>query len=683
MLKKFSLLAFALAFAGCASSPDKRIELPSYEFAYQGASRSIADDCEPKPCAYVDNVSNGHMTIVGKGFDKDGAQKRFQVGIYFNGTFKTTVMTQENGSFSYTTEELPAGTNVKIQVNNWNGNGQHLVRSFTVPKRDTGDGRQPPSPQPTEYRMPYAQLRAYADQQARTVANRVVATYGALEKWKYNFTMGYWLGVSEFDRSGLAQQTFDRGVADGMASGGSAGYAAGAVQGKSSGSQNGDAEARERFRAVVNTSKVPDTAIGSVSIPGFGGVSAPANACNTFSGYSSTLEGQLAQEMRNVRFGTDEWGYLVYDPSVYSLTFKEIYGWGAGQYEFTDSYFREDYAWNEWFNNDLGGKYDKTNYRKLGDDQRADFRREFKSVYDNVIDEKFYRKKTERNLEAYLRGQYYGAELSKKKKYDAGCDAGYASAYVPQSVRGFNSAYENGYRSGFGSTVNHYNSNPVVSIDGISLVDGNGNGVYELGETIGIRVGSYVNLGRVAARGLRVSMDGDGIDPIPSNETVSLEPSTSKTINQRVMNLARIREDVIADRNHDVDASIGSTKQTLSYKVSWAGTIEALVNLDPSQAGTLKNFVVKNIQAEMIAAVSAKEKKFYKDGNPSKFADLVALHGRTAEGHRAVLAQIGTELLAWAKAQENGSLKGNKWKLGSLKSDFAAKAKSIGGVEKK
>ena len=685
MSKKYSFLLAALALVGCATSQDQIVRLPSYAPAGHGAERFIANDCNPKPCAYVDNVNDGHMTIVGKGFE--GNQSRYQVGIYFNGSFDRTVMT-DNGSFSYTTTELPAGTNVKIQVNDFKGPGQHLVRSFTVPKHDTGGnnggnsggnsgGQQPPPPE--EYRMPRDQLVRYADQQARTVANRVVATYGALENWKYNFTMGYWEGADEYHRSGAGSSQASIGAAHGGPAGARDGYQAGVSSGSGSGKSSGEANARERFRAILNTGNAPDTAIGSIAVPIFGGVSAGA-ACNTAGEYGTTLENRLSSELRVIRFGNDEYGYLVYDATVYSLTFSEINTWGAGKYEFADSWFRTDYAWNEWFNNDLGGRYDKTNYRKLAYDQQQDFQSVFKSVYDSVIDEKFFRKKTDFNAGARSRGQYYGMELAKKQAYDSGCNAAYAATYVPASIRGFADSYAGGYRSGFASTVQYYNTHPVISIDGIKLVDGNENGVYELGESLGVQVGSYSNLGRVAAKGLVVSLSGDGVVSTPSSETVTLDPSTSKTINRNVMNLARIREDVIADQAHTVNASVGSTQQALNYTVSWAGTIEALVNLDPAGAASLKNFVIRNIEAEMVAAVQSKSKKFYKDGAASKLADLVALRNRTPEGHRAILAQIGTDLLNWEKKEEKGSLKGNKWKLGSLKEDFAAKCVALGGV---
>lgn len=694
-MKRISILVLALAFAGCATQPKTITSNPEVS-----SSRTIASShCSPEPCVAIESFNGSQAVFVGQGFSKSGI-KSFQVNIYANPPgqapkeFLNDINTNADGSFSYTTPSGKAtyGTKMEVKVLNWEGSGKHWVGTATIAREQEqrqgkqggqssggngGNGNQ--RQDPPEYQMDYGKLTDYAVQQARTVANRVAKTYGALENWKYNFAMGYWDGVSSYANSYEARVERDNGLMVGRSRGGDPGYDAGKRAGAGDGNQNGRNIARARFLAIVNSPNAPDVSAESVdpavkSAPrSYDGVAAPKNACDGVTSRQAELERQLSTEMRVIRFGDDDYGYLTYEEASYSITFRELNRWGSGKYEFIDSWFRNSYAWKEWIENDLGGRYDKVNYRKLNQTQANQFRREFENEYDRSIKEKYYNEKTRPNAVARIRGQWFGEQVTRKQVFDAGCNTGYAETYTPASIRGYGDSYTDGFMSGFKSIVRQYNAGPILTIEGIRLVDGNQNGAFELGESLGIEVGKVTNIGRVAARNIPVKVSGEGLTSTASSETFSVEPSTSQVINKQIMNLATIRGDVIADKDNAVSVSVGTESQSLSYNVSWKGAIQALLKVDPARATSLKNFVLKNIQDEYRTTESA-ENNIYKDGDSSKMLDLVELYERSPASERAVIRSMGPTIVTWHTNFEDAH---NKWTSGKTRKAFAALAARI------
>ena len=673
MFKRISIILSVLALASCATQP----QVASVNSAYEGGRYPASSGCSSSPCVYIQDYNGSQAVFVGEGFTKS-SQKSFQVNIYANGQFLDDINTNSNGSFSYTTPSGRAtyGTRIEVKVQNWNGSGNHWTGSAVIARSNSGSGggssgqtsQQPP--REPEYRMDSYKLREYAKQQARTVANRVAGTYGELEKWKYNFTMGYWQGLNAFQNSYEARVAESKGKEYGKNHGWAPGYDAGTKKGSEQAQEDAMAAAIARFKRVVNTDSTPDTAIGAIADPAFAGVNPSSNLCNTAGSYESQLENRLAGEMRVLRFGSDEYGYLVYEASLYSITFSDINRWGNGKFEFVDSYFRTSAAWDEWKDNDLGGKYDKNNYNKLASDQRSEFKRAFESEYDDRIDEKFYRKKSEYNSSANSSGQWYGVRVGEKRVYDRACNEEYARVYRPRSVTGFNDIYEPSYKVSFDRTVKYYNTHSVVTIDGVRLLEANSNGVYELGEELGVEVVKYTNLGRVAAKGVPVTLSGNGITPLSVKETVTLEASTSQTVNKKVPSLAKVRGDVIADRDYSVTASVGKSAHSLSFNVSWKSAIAALAT---SNSASLKNFVIKNIKDEYIATEAAKE-NIYKEGGQSKMLDLVELYESLESNQRGTILAVTKSIKAWQSTFEH---KHNEWSTGKLRKNFVTLAARI------
>ncbi len=625
---------------------------------------------------------NGNQaTVVGQGFEND-RQRSYQVNVYVNGNFVADINTNSNGSFSYTTPSgsVSRGDRLSVKVLNWSGSGNHYERSFTLSGGGGGGNPRPEPdypPAPPPFDMSDYEIRDYADQQARTVANRVTATFGELENWKYNFVMGYWAGIHAYPVSSHTSE-YRSGESWGRANGASDGRAAGAGHGSELAFGHGSGTADARFKEIINTGREPNLSVPSVSVPNFGGLTTDANRCSSANGIMDSLDAQLANEMRQLSWRDGDF-VLTYDSysELYSLRIREIYGWGADKYDFVDSWAREEYAWDEWHYNRLRGRYDQNNYNRLQPHRQAYFREWFKAIYDSVIDEKFTRVKTRTNYAARARGEWYGVQIAQKLNYDAGCKAGYANEYTAASVGGFRSGYtQSQFNAGFARTSSHYQNNALVSIGDLSLVDENQNGVFELGEEIGIVVGTVANAGRKDANNLPIRMSGAAVQTLNHSHTVTVAKSTSKALNYVAKSLAKVKLDVIADQANVVSVKIGASDHTLSFTVSWQSALQGLATARPGDAGTaaLKDFVLKNIKDEYTKA-EASENNLYSVKNgpqPSKLRTLVDFYKSLPANQREVIKSMAPTIIAMQETHVN-----NKWKTGTLRKNFKALAEQI------
>jgi len=170
--------------------------------------------------------NSGQVFVSGSGFT-DPKQGSYQVNFYVDEKLVGHTQTQMgffSGSISAGSEK-----HVEISVLNYRGSGEHYVRKYTVP--------QTISPK---------KIRDYADQQARTVANRISNTYGKLENWRYNFSEGFWAGFAGFN-VGSSTSDYESGRAEGVSWGQQNGSEAGESEGRQQGRTLGNREARNHF----------------------------------------------------------------------------------------------------------------------------------------------------------------------------------------------------------------------------------------------------------------------------------------------------------------------------------------------------------------------------------------------------------------------------------------------------
>lgn len=616
------------------------------------------------PSIELTNFDGRQATVVGHDFTSDPSKPRsFQVNVYINDSFENSVNTGSNGSFSYTTPSgsVKGGDRLKVAVLNWKGSGNHYEKTFTLKGHA-------PAPDP----MTDREISEYANQQARTVANRVAKTYGQLENWKYNFYEGYWDGIDSYGDLGRGRD-YDEGYSSGSDQGRNQGYADGMQQGTRDGEAAGGAEAKSRFVAVVNTDREPNLNLDPVSEPFYGGLSSQITRSTrteaAMSRYDSSLESELAA------LSWEDGGYrLRYENGEYRLRLSEISRGSRGGYRFTDSWFREEYAYEEWKANRLGGGYDYNLYNKMTESERSRFAGYFRQIYDGVIDEKFNRVKFARNGSARSRGFWYGREMATYIAYDRGYTHGYNKSYASASIPGYRAGFPAAYVAGFRSKANYYMNNPAILVSGVRLIDGNGNGAFELGERIGVVIGKVTNIGRVAAQNVVVQLTGASIDTIGSS-SITIERSISRDVNQAVPDLAQIKMDVIADQRQAIKLRVGDQSSDLGFTVSWEGGIAALAELtnESSEAASLKKFIFENVKAEWTQNESAKNKDAYKPGNTStKLARLVAAYERLPENKRGAIRAMGPELVNIQETHEH-----NKWSTGKMREEFKAMASRI------
>ncbi|MBC7384697.1 MAG: hypothetical protein H7301_00865 [Cryobacterium sp.] len=630
-----------------------------------GASPALAESIN------LTEFNGNQAVVVGEGFTSTAARS-FQVNIEVNGSFIADINTA-NGAFSYTT---PSGT-VKngdvlgVKVLNWTGSGGHYVRQFNLRSSS-------PPPKP-DFSMTDSQLREYANQQSRTVANRVVNTFGKLERWKYNFVVGYWMGISGYPVYPGTSEYRD-GSTYGTGEGRSRGFSDGSSIGNSAAMTSGSTAARDRFYAIVNTNQEPDLSVPHAQRPAFNGLSVPATSCEATKTEVGSLDSQLESELRMLSWsdGSLVVSYGSYS-NLYDLRLSSIYESSSNSYSysFVDSWSRSDYAWSEWLNNHLGGGYDANNYNKLSASQQATFRSYFSQIYDSVIDEKYTRVRTSVEPLALARGQWYGLTIARKKNFDQGCLDGFNRIYGNASIQGFNSGFTQAvFSSSFRSSANGYMNNPVLLFDGVKIVDENRNGVFELGEAVGIFVAKEANVGRVDARSIPISLVGQGLDRMASSASVSVPRSSSREVNQIAPGLARVRMDVIADQSNAVQVYIGkSLVANLTYAVSWKSAIQALATAraSDSSTATLKNFVLKNISDEYTKAEAAENDLYsFKSPQRSKLRDLVSFYATLKPVEREVIRSMGPTLVAMQETHSK-----NYWKTGKLRKNFKALASQI------
>jgi DNA invertase Pin-like site-specific DNA recombinase len=84
----------------------------------------------------ISKLENEQVTIKGSGFKKNGNDRTYQVNIYINSDFEKQILTQGNGSFSYTSKKgaIEYGDRIKVQVNQWHSSSKHFIQTFDIIK---------------------------------------------------------------------------------------------------------------------------------------------------------------------------------------------------------------------------------------------------------------------------------------------------------------------------------------------------------------------------------------------------------------------------------------------------------------------------------------------------------------------------------------------------------------------
>lgn len=617
-----------------------------------------------------DNSGSDQVTVVGHGFSSN-SRSSFQVNIYINNDFIADINTNSNGSFSYTTPrgKLDNGDEVLVKVLDFKGPGNHFT------KRTRFNNGQNPRPNPTPTQRTYSryEIEQYANQQARTVANRVANTYGKAENWKYNFVLGFFDAVDRVGRVGANS----RGYSDGEEKGEIDGLNYGMSYANNVASDLSSKEVDSRFTKAVGTGKIPSNEI-SYFTPAYNGSAPGAISLPAIDAEIAELQERLYRIINGYAF-SDNGFSVILDRDFFRL--DALYNNSSRSYRFVDSWFRAEYAYEEWRNNRLGGGYDYNIFRDLDYSDREYFISSFKRIYDNVIDEKFYRVKTEYNGIARNHGYETGREYVLLVNYKAAYEMGYTSSYVPNTKVGFNRTFFGSYEKQFMTTFAYYKSNPVIKLGRtVTLSEENNNGIFELGEKLSITLSEVVNVGGVSGKSLSVTLTGASVTTLSTMETLSV-PALSKIGPKQFKDLASIKTDIAVDQTHSLKANIGQAAFDLSFSLSW-GQLLSVYGAEQASSqnyNVMQAYILRLIQSEFNTAL-ANQKNVYAQGGTllQKMVQAVATMPNT---QTANFADLKPKLLAMVPAEDPQGKKSG-WGNGKEKRENAIKVAFTAEVNK-
>ncbi len=552
---------------------------------------------------WFENLKNGQIQATGKKFT--GEQSSYQVNFYKGRDFLKSINTS-NGSFSYTSPSKTFKNNDKmfVKVLNFYGSGKHFEKSWTY-KGSYSD-------------ISDEKIRNYANQQARTVANRVANTYGLRENFKYNFVKGFWSGYQEFlrfaDPGEPGYGFYRRGYLVGLSEGGLAGARAGKIDAKNNADKKGLVDANERFLAAVDKGE-PDTTVIIPNLDSYNGANLRPDVPSVYD-HLDDLQGDFSRRLREYYWEYD--GFRLIDFEIrWKLRF--VYD-SSGKYKFLDTYFRGEYAYGEWRNNRLGGKYDYNIYNKLDADQKRFFIRNFKNIYDRVIDEKFYRVRNRPNRKAFIFGEGYGFQTGKKVVRDRGYQDGYQKSSNESSIIIYKESFPGFYTDAFNKRVDYLAANPALILNDIVFVGE----VFPSG-TMELVVRNIVNYGGVNFKGAP-SLRGSGVTQT-SSKAIELDRLSSNQGQEiKSGNILKINSDVSVGSGGAISVKLGGTTKNVSFKVSWNNVLKnASLNssLSDSQKETLKNYIFNTIKAEWDSQRGT-SRNDYKDGKNSLLHQIVS-----------------------------------------------------------
>jgi len=415
-----------------------------------------------------------------------------------------------------------AGDNLVIQVDGKNRGSE------TVPQRRGGNsnggggnnngGGQNPSPNPggggnngggqTTYipePVSIEKVRNQAENNARCMANAVVATYGKMERFRYNFHRGLREGVNSYNwqNMGALRDTpeYEKGLADGQENGSGDGVIAGRKAGVSDGDSKGRTEARQRYVEVVDRDTAPNLTV-VVPASGFGGLSASNAAPRTVEERLRSLDGEVRSWISSQDFSYDGWAIDSWSDRWSPST---IYGWNNYQGQLVNSWYRDDWAFDLWRQRRFARCSQQVNYydtirdpSQTGNAAEAErvFRTTFKGFYDRVIDDKWNDVVQVHDEYPYSYGRNLGYKVSRDYARDMGYYNGYRTSYSTASLDGHSDTFGGAYQAGFDENSKYHERNMVLESPAADIKSTSSTGAFGAGSSFNLTVKRLVNIGR-------------------------------------------------------------------------------------------------------------------------------------------------------------------------------------------
>ncbi|MCC6278467.1 MAG: hypothetical protein IT289_11190 [Oligoflexia bacterium] len=496
-----------------------------------------------------------------------------------------------------------------------------------------------PAPGPTNPGLPSVDIRDVeksASDNARMIANRVVEIYGEAENFRYNLYLGLREGVALYNWTAAYSYEgtgdYRSGYALGQNEGRDQGYRAGESAGRSEGSTNGGIEASSRYHAAVDRGTSPDL---TLRVPQANYAGAQPSL-----GEIKSIDARIQDRAEEIRRSLSRYQYFD------NTDFMTIYRWNNYQHDLVKGWYREDWAWEAWRKQSLGGNYQNAldYYAKISDSSRtanageasSAFRRKFKSTYDLVIDEKWDRSVRATNPTARTLGLAVGQSVAREMARDLGYRAGYSQSYQASSIPAYRSVYESAFREAFDRRVVHHNNNVVVENVQGRVVDTQGGINYFVpGHPMTVILDRVSNAGLLKGR-IDVSVRGAGasVGPAQSFELEGL--SSNKGVPVKLSPVGTVA-DIAPYQDVQVEIVIGAHRLAQNIRVNFTSLVWALGSEGKRQ---YVDYLKKYLKLEWDKASG----DAYKPGKNSLLEQLARTHLQMSPSQRLQVAQVREEL---------------------------------------
>ncbi|GEM_PF-2651128 len=659
-MRKLLVILAWLTIVSCSSTS----KVAQTETAFPvGASQAHEGSEVDRDPAAISNVGGADYSMETCNLPRNEVYKILKNGSDMNRGGRTDA----NGCFKTTFRGgiVGPGDNLVIQVSGRN------VGSETVPRGQGGNSQgQTPNPsgggsynppvttQPTTDRVDINKVRNTADNNARCMANAVVAAYGRIESDRYNYYRGIREGMAIYSLSNLGSLRdtveYKLGAKDGSANGGNEGLAAGRAAGVNEGANLGRAQSRARHLEVLDKDSAPNLSV-NIPSPSGGGLAVNMGSVRTIDERLRAVDGEVQSWVRAQSYGYDGWAIDGWSDRWSPTT---IYGWNSYQFDLVRSWYRDDWAFQIWKErrfsrcSDQVGYYDRirdpsqtSNYSEA----ESAFRNTFKSVYDNVFDEKWRREVEKPNPVPFAFGRNLGFRISQEYARDLGYQNGYLLAYGEASQQGKEETFPDAYTNAFVQTNNYFQNNmelenlaaEIKPVQGIT---------YGVGTPITVVVKSLQNVGRQNGEA-RISIAGNAAQV----ESKTIKMDYSKSIKEPVVfqGYAVIGANGAPDQSSSVTVRAEKLAVNLPFTVDWNTTIRNFTTAAPATKASILAYMKIHLKAEWESVKKGIGGDKYKANSPTDtlLEKLVILTAGMPVDQKAVIK---------ASADDLGSVLGSK-----------------------
>lgn len=567
-----------------------------------------AHDTDRDPAAI--SASGADYVMETCGLPKDQVFKLLRNGSDMNRGGRTDV----NGCFKTTFRggAVSAGDNLVIQIAGKN------AASETVPKAQGGNsqGHQPNPNQggggyqappvqqgPSTDRVDINKVRNTADNNARCMANAVVAAYGRIESDRYNYYRGVREGMAIYTLSNLGSLRntveYKLGAQEGAALGGAEGLHAGKAAGMSEGTKRGQAESRARHVEVLDKDGSPNLDVNVPNVSA-GGVQINLAGVRSVDERLRAVDGEVQSWVRAQSYGYDGWAIDGWSDRWSPTT---IYGWNSYQFDLVRSWYRDDWAFQIWRERrfsrcaDQVAYYDKirdssqtTNY----DEAERAFRNEFKQTYDEVFDNKWRAEVEKPNPVPFSFGRNLGFRISQEYAHDVGYSNAYLQEYSEKSEEGKQEVFPGAFTNAFVEKNNYYQNN--VDLEGLTAeVRPSTGAAFGVGSPITVTVKTLQNVGRQAGD-VAVVVGGNASQL--QNKSIKMEYSRSLKEPAVFQGYAAIGANGAPDQSSSVVVRTGKLAAELPITVDWTATIGNYLSGAPALKSTILAYMKTHLKAE-------------------------------------------------------------------------------------